>query len=158
MSTVSYSFDASFDVDVPLLIVGAGAAGLCAALAAKEAGIAPLVIERDTVPGGSTALSAGLIPAAATRFQRAKGIVDSPQLFAADIQRKAKGEADAAVVDAVAHGAGVLVEWLADRYGLPFEVVDNFNYPGHSAMRMHGLPTRTGLELINRLRHAAESS
>ena len=158
MSTVSYSFDANFDVDVPLLIVGAGAAGLCAALAAKEAGIEPLVIERDAVPAGSTALSAGLIPAAATRFQHAKRIVDSPQLFAADIQRKAKGEADAAVVDAVAQGAGPLVEWLADRYGLPFDVVDNFNYPGHSAMRMHGLPTRTGLELIDRLRHAAEIS
>ena len=84
--------------------------------------------------------------------------MDSPQLFAADIQRKAKGEADAAVVDAVAHGAGVLVEWLVDRYGLPFEVVDNFNYPGHSVMRMHGLPTRTGSELIDRLRHAAETS
>jgi fumarate reductase flavoprotein subunit len=158
MSTVSSSFDTHFEVEVPLLIVGAGAAGLCAALAAKEAGIEVLVIERDTVPAGSTALSAGLIPAAATRFQRAKGIVDSPQLFAADIQRKAKGEADAAVVDAVANGAGVLVEWLMDRYGLPFEVVDNFNYPGHSVMRMHGLPTRTGLELIDRLRHAAETS
>jgi fumarate reductase flavoprotein subunit len=157
MSTVSYAFDAKFDVDVPLLVVGAGAAGLCAALAAKEAGIEPLVIERDAVPGGSTALSAGLIPAAGTRFQRAKGIVDSGQLFAADIARKAKGEADATVVDAVAHGSGALVEWLADRYGLPFDVVDNFNYPGHSAMRMHGLPSRTGLELINRLRHAAES-
>ena len=137
---------------MPLLIIGAGAAGLCAALAAKEAGIDAIVIERDAVPAGSTALSAGLIPAAGTRFQRAKGIIDSPQLFAADIQRKAKGEADGAVVDAVAHGAGTLVEWLADRYGLPFDVIDNFNYPGHSAMRMHGLPTRTGLELINRLR------
>jgi len=158
MSTISHSFETNFEIDVPLLIVGAGAAGLCAALAAKEAGIEPLVIERDAVPAGSTALSAGLIPAAATRFQRDKGIVDSPQLFAGDIARKAKGEADAAVVDAVAHGAGVLVEWLADRYALPFDVVDNFNYPGHSAMRMHGLPTRTGLELINRLRHAAETS
>jgi fumarate reductase flavoprotein subunit len=158
MSTISHSFETNFEIDVPLLIVGAGAAGLCAALAAKEAGIEPLVIERDAVPAGSTALSAGLIPAAATRFQRDKGIVDSPQLFAADIARKAKGEADAAVVDAVAHAAGALVEWLADRYGLPFDVVDNFNYPGHSAMRMHGLPTRTGFELINRLRHAAETS
>jgi fumarate reductase flavoprotein subunit len=158
MSTVSYAFDAKFDVDVPLLIVGAGAAGLCAALAAKEAGIEPLLIERDSVPAGSTALSAGLIPAAVTRFQRAKGILDSPQLFAADLARKAKGEVDTVVVDAVAHGAGALVEWLADRYGLPFEVVDNFNYPGHSAMRMHGLPTRTGLELIDRLRRAAETS
>jgi len=158
MSAVSYAFDANFEVEVPLLIVGAGAAGLCAALAAKEAGVEVLVVERDAVPAGSTALSAGLIPAAATRFQRDKGIVDSPQLFAADIARKAKGEADAAVVDAVAHGSGPLVEWLADRYGLPFDVVDNFNYPGHSVMRMHGLPTRTGLELIDRLRHAAEAS
>src|ERR1700730_9210130 len=157
MSAVSYAFDAKFDVDVPLLIVGAGAAGLCAALAAKEAGVEVLVIERDAVPAGSTALSAGLIPAAATRLQRARGIVDSPQRFAFDIQRKAKGEADAAVVDAVARGAGLLVEWLMDRYGLPFEVVDNFNYPGHSVMRMHGLPTRTGLELVDRLRHAAET-
>ena len=158
MSTVSYSFDENFAVDVPLLIVGAGAAGLCAALAAKEAGIDAIVIERDAVPAGSTALSAGLIPAAGTRFQRAKGIVDSPQLLAADIQRKAKDEADAAVVGAVARGAGPLIEWLADRYGLPFDVIDNFNYPGHSAARMHGLPTRTGQELIDRLRDAAEQA
>ncbi len=119
MSTVTISFGANFEVEVPLLIAGAGAAGLCAALAAKEAGVEALVIERDAVPAGSTALSAGLIPAAATRLQRTKGIIDSPQLFAADIQRKAKGEADAAVVDAVAHGSGLLVEWLMDRYGLP---------------------------------------
>ena len=66
----------------------------------------PVVIERDAVPAGSTALSAGLIPAAGTRFQRAKGIADDPQLFAADIQRKANGEADPAVVDAVAQGFG----------------------------------------------------
>jgi fumarate reductase flavoprotein subunit len=110
------------------------------------------------VPSGSTALSAGLIPAAGTRFQREKGIADSPAVFAADIQRKAKGEGDRSVVDVVAARAGPLVEWLSDRYGLPFEVVDNFNYPGHSAMRMHGLPSRTGRELIDRLRNAAEAN
>jgi fumarate reductase flavoprotein subunit len=158
MSTVTITANEKFAAETPLLIVGAGAAGLCAALAAKEAGVDAVLIERDAVPAGSTALSAGLIPAAGTRFQRAKGIADSPQLFAADIQRKAKGEANAAVVNAVAQGAGVLIEWLTDRYGLPFDVIDNFNYPGHSAMRMHGLPTRTGLELINRLRSAAEAS
>ena len=158
MGTIGTAADEKFDTHVPLLIVGAGAAGLCAALAAKEAGVEPVVIERDTVPSGSTALSAGLIPAAGTRFQRAKGIADDPQLFAADIRRKAHGEADAVVVAAVAKGSGPLVEWLADRYGLPFDVVDNFNYPGHSVMRMHGLPTRTGLELINRLRAAAEAN
>ena len=158
MSRIKPVSSVSLDAQVPLLIIGAGAAGLCAALAAKEGGVEPLVIERDAVPAGSTSLSAGLIPAAGTRFQRDKRIADSPQLFAADIQRKAKKEADPAVVDAVALGAGPLIEWLTDRYGLPFDVIDNFNYPGHSAFRMHGLPTRTGLELINWLRSAAEAS
>ena len=158
MNTVVAAADEKFNTQVPLLVVGAGAAGLCAALAAKEAGLDALIVERDAVPSGSTALSAELIPAAGTRFQRAKGIVDSPQLFAEDIQRKAKGEADRAVVDAVARSAAPLVEWLSDRHGLPFDVVDNFNYPGHSALRMHGLPSRTGRELIDRLRHAAEAA
>src|SRR5689334_6460183 len=127
MSVVDASREEAFDAQVPLLIVGAGAAGLCAALAAKEAGLDAVVIERDGVPRGSTALSAGLIPAAGTRFQRAKGIDDGPHVFAADIQRKAHGEADQSVVDAVAQGAAGLIEWLADRHGLPFELVDNFN-------------------------------
>ncbi len=40
---------------------------------------------------------------------------------------------------------------------MPFEVITDFNYPGHSAHRMHGLPSRTGAELIDRLRAAAEA-
>jgi fumarate reductase flavoprotein subunit len=158
MSVVDAARGEEFDTHASLLIIGAGAAGLCAALAAKEAGVEPVVIERDAVPSGSTALSAGLIPAAGTRFQRAKGIADSPQLFAADIQRKAHDESDPAVIEAVAQGSGPLIEWLADRYDLPFDVVDNFNYPGHSALRMHGLPSRTGQEVIDRLRNAAEAN
>jgi fumarate reductase flavoprotein subunit len=156
MSAVSFDAVAKWDARVPLLIVGAGAAGICAALAAKEAGVDAVVIERDAVPGGSTALSAGLIPAAGTRFQRAKGITDSPDRFAGDIQRKANDEAAPAVVESVACGAAPLIEWLTDHHALPFELVDSFNYPGHSALRMHGLPSRTGRELIDRLRHAAE--
>src|SRR5689334_22882853 len=158
MPAVSIMKDETFDGRVPLLIVGAGAAGLCAALAAKEAGVEVVVVERDAMPTGSTALSAGLIPAAGTRFQSARKINDNPQHFADDIQRKANGEADPEVVTTVALGAGPLIEWLADRYEFPFDVVDNFNYPGHSAMRMHGLPSRTGRELIDRLRNAAEAN
>src|SRR5215831_8528949 len=95
-----------FETYAPLLIIGAGAAGLCAALAAHEAGVEPVVIERDAVPRGSTALSAGLIPAAGTRFQREKAIADSAKLFADDIARKSHGEADAKLVRAVAESAG----------------------------------------------------
>jgi fumarate reductase flavoprotein subunit len=141
-----------------IVIIGAGAAGLCAALRADEAGRGVVVIERDKLPAGSTSLSAGLIPAAGTRFQRAKGITDSAQRFAEDIQRKAHGEAEVSLVKTVSESAAPTVEWLADRYGFPFEVIDNFNYPGHSAHRMHGLPTRSGVELIDRLRAGVEQA
>src|SRR5262245_44955754 len=156
MSAVSFDSAGKWDTRVPLLIIGAGAAGICGALAAKEAGVEAVVIERDAVPSGSTALSAGLIPAAGTRFQRANGVVDSRARFAADIRRKPCGEAAPALLESVARGSAPLIEWLTDRHALPFELVDNFNYPGHSALRMHGLPSRTGRELIDRLRHAAE--
>ncbi len=157
MSTVRPAAGIAFDAEAPVLVVGAGAAGLCAALAAAEAGADTVVLERDAVPSGSTALSAGLIPAAATRFQRAKGIADSAEQFAADILHKAAHEPDAGLARTVAAQSGALVEWLADRYAIPFDVVDDFNYPGHAALRMHGLPSRSGSELIDRLRTAVEA-
>ncbi|MBN8903267.1 MAG: FAD-binding protein, partial [Rhodospirillales bacterium] len=59
MPQVLQADDTTFEVEVPLVVVGAGAAGLIAALAAREAGVEVLVLERDAVPQGSTALSAG---------------------------------------------------------------------------------------------------
>jgi fumarate reductase flavoprotein subunit len=145
-----------FEARVETLIIGAGAAGLVAALAAQEAGQDVLVLERDAVPSGSTALSAGLIPAPGTRWQAAAGIDDDAARFAADIQHKAKGENDPALVDMMAQAAGPALEWLAVAHGLPFSVVADFDYPGHSRRRMHGLPDRSGRALIDALRSAAE--
>ncbi len=127
MSRVQDSEDVDFDSEVPLLIIGAGAAGLIAALAANEEGIDAVVVEREAAPSGSTALSAGLIPAAGTRFQRAQGIEDSAKLFAEDIARKAHGEADAKLVQTVAREAGPTIEWLADTFDMPFDVIADFN-------------------------------
>jgi fumarate reductase flavoprotein subunit len=145
-----------FEASAAVVVIGAGAAGFCAALAAHELGAEVIVLERDSVPRGSTALSAGLIPGAGTRFQTALGIGDNAALFAADLKHKAHGEADPALVDLVAQQAGPTVEWLADRHGFPFSVIHDFDYPGHSARRMHGLPSRSGVELIDRLRQAAD--
>lgn len=147
-----------FDIAVPVAIIGAGAAGLTAALACREAGVEPLVLERDPVPRGSTSLSAGLIPAAGTRFQRDRGITDSSAIFATDIQAKAHGKADAVLVACVAREAAPAIEWLADSFGFDFSVVHDFDYPGHTHRRMHGLPSRSGAELVDRLRAAVEQA
>ena len=148
----------AYEVAMPVVVVGAGAAGLCAALAAREAGAEVLVLERDPVPRGSTALSAGLVPAAGTRWQRAAGIGDDPSRFAADIMAKAEGEPDPAAVETVTRAVAPALEWLADAHGLDFSVITDFRYPGHSANRMHGLPSRSGEELVDRLREAAEAA
>lgn len=148
----------AFDANCDVLVIGAGAAGLVTALRAHEAGAQVLVLERDPLPRGSTALSAGLIPAAGTRFQAEAGIVDSEALFIGDIMAKAHGEPDPAAVQRVVAVAGPALEWLADAHGLPLSVITNFTYPGHSAARMHGLPSRSGAELMDRLRHAAEAA
>ena len=147
----------TFDLEVETLIIGAGACGMVAALAAHEAGQDVLLIEADPMPSGSTALSAGLVPAAGTRFQSAASIDDSAARFAGDIQAKAHDENDLDLVMAMAETAGSVIEWLADSHGLPFSLVTDFDYPGHSRRRMHGLPSRSGQELIDALRARVEA-
>ena len=145
-----------YDIEIGTLIIGAGAAGMIAALSAHEAGHDVMVVEADPMPAGSTALSAGLIPAAGTTFQATAGIIDDPAQFAADIQRKAHNENEQALVDTLAQHSAKVIDWLAKAHGLPFSVVTDFDYPGHSQRRMHGLPSRSGAELIDSLRSRIE--
>jgi fumarate reductase flavoprotein subunit len=133
---------------IPVVIVGAGACGLVAALAARDAGAEVVVLERDDRPSGSTALSSGFIPAAGTRWQRAAGIEDSPEAFAADVQRKNHGEADPRIVEAVCRGIGPTLEWLDDRHGVRFGLLQGFVYPGHGRLRMHAVAEKTGAALM----------
>jgi fumarate reductase flavoprotein subunit len=154
MSVVSAD-GVAFDVEVAVAVIGGGACGLIAALAARDQGAEVVVFERDASPSGSTALSSGFIPAAGTRYQRAKGIADSPALLAADVQRKAHGQADPTVVEMVAHGSGPTIEWLVDRHGLDFVLLEGFLYPSHSVLRMHAHPQKTGAALMDALLQAA---
>jgi len=140
---------------VPVVVVGAGACGLVAALATRDAGAEVLVLERDSSPSGSTALSSGFVPACGTRWQRAAGVEDSPERMAADIQRKNGGEADASIVGKLCQASGPTLEWLADAHGVPFVLVEGFLYPGHSALRMHAVPEKTGAGLMAALLRAA---
>jgi fumarate reductase flavoprotein subunit len=147
-----------FDLHAPALVVGAGACGFVAALAARDAGTEVLVLERDPRPAGSTALSSGFIPACGTRWQRERGVVDSVALMADDIRRKNHGEADPRIVDAVCRASGPTLEWLADAHGVPFVLVEGFLYPGHSALRMHAVPEKTGAALMSALQRAATAA
>ncbi len=141
--------------EVPAAIVGAGACGLTAAVFLRERGLDCVLLERDALPQGSTALSSGFIPAAGTRAQRAAGVDDSAERFAADIQAKAHGTAAPHLVRAYTEAVAPALDALQERHGLAFEVLDGFLYPGHSVRRMHTLPARTGAALVGALTAAA---
>ena len=145
-----------FEYSIPIVVVGAGGCGLSAALSAKENNSEVLVIERDSTPLGTTAMSTGLIPGANTRLQRAAGIEDTPEIFANDIIKKTKGETDPEIATSLAIESSKTIEWLIDKYQIPLSLVDSFLYPGHTVMRMHGTPNRTGSELMGALCRAAE--
>ncbi len=148
---------ARFDITTDIVVIGAGACGLVAGLAAREAGAEVIVLERDPRPTGSTSMSSGFIPAPGTRFQRAIGVEETPEDFARDIQKKAAGGADPVVVRAVTGRIGPVLEWLADAHGLEWQVLDGFLYPGHSRHRMHTVPEKTGAALMMRLQAATEA-
>ncbi len=138
-----------FDTLVPVLVIGAGACGSVAALAVDEQGVEVLLVERDALPRGNTALSGGQIPAGGTKLQRAAGIQDSPAILEHDIIAKAKGACDHALAAHIAREAAVTVNWLVDTHRLPLSCIDDFQYPGHSRMHMHASPSRFGAELLD---------
>lgn len=147
-----------WDVTTDVAVIGGGACGIIAGLRAQQAGAEVLVLERDASSTGSTALSSGFVPAPATRFQRALGVEDSPDLLTRDVQAKAKGGAHPGITGMVSHQVGPALEWLTDRHGLEWIVLDAFLYPGHSVHRMHAVPEKTGAALIARLTAAGEAA
>ena len=77
-----------FELSYPVVVIGGGGTGLCAALAVRDGGQDVLILEQDKTLMGTTSMSTGLIPASGTEDQKAQGIDDSPQIFAADIMAK----------------------------------------------------------------------
>jgi succinate dehydrogenase/fumarate reductase flavoprotein subunit len=102
------------DVDVDVVVVGSGAAGLVAALTAVEHGARVLVAEAEGIVGGSSRLSGGLIMGAGTRYQAAAGIDDSPAELFHDYMQVNRWTVDAATVRRFCEVSGQVVEWLGD--------------------------------------------
>jgi fumarate reductase flavoprotein subunit len=145
----------SFSAAVPLIVAGAGACGLTAALAARDAGAEVLIVEKDSTPQGTTSMSQGTICAAGTRMQRDAGIKDNPDIFFNDVMTKVGGQTDPEFVRTVTRAAGPTVEWLADRHGIPFKIDTTWRGLGHSRQRLHAPPEKTGQDLMGRLLQAA---
>jgi len=97
-----------------LIIVGAGTAGLPAAIFASRRGARVLLLDAAPVIGGTLHLSSGQMSAAGTRLQASLGIVDSADAHFDDVMRISRGSANPEIVRLAVDQAGPTVDWLMD--------------------------------------------
>lgn len=141
-----------FEFSVDVLIMGGGAAGATAALAASDAGAQVLLVERDERPMGTSGMSMGVFCAAGTRLQAECGVEDSGEIFLADILAKTHGQTDEVIARAIAYGSGPACDWLTDRFDLPIGLDTKFRPSyGNSRMRIHGWEGHGGQDLLDLL-------
>lgn len=101
----------SYEADV--VIVGAGGAGMAAALEAAKNGASVIVAELDSTYGGTTAMSGGGCFVVGTPLQREKGIQDSADLAFDDWIRWGRGAADEQWARYyIEHSLHDIYEWL----------------------------------------------
>jgi len=119
--------------DADVIVVGAGIAGISAALEAAAAGARVLVIETSSVPGGH-AVRAGGFALVGTPLQVRKGLTDTPDIAYQDLM--AWGEdADPGWVRAYVENSRTEVyDWLIS-LGVKFAVV--LDTPEDSVPRFH---------------------
>lgn len=99
--------------DYDVLIVGAGGAGMAAALAARERGASVLVVEASAGNGGSTALSGGAFLAAGTSVQREAGFADdTPDDLYDYYLTFNQWQVEPAIVRQFCRNAAPALEWL----------------------------------------------
>jgi 3-oxo-5alpha-steroid 4-dehydrogenase len=88
-----------WDDTADVVILGLGCAGACAALEARAAGADVLVLERETLGGGTSALSGGLIYlGGGTPVQKQCGFEDSPEAMFQYLMAACGPGADAAKI------------------------------------------------------------
>lgn len=141
-----------------LVVAGAGG-GLVGAIKAAQQGHKVLLIDAspDFINTCNTSMTSGMFPASGSRWQRALGIVDSPEIFQSDIMKKTKSTADVTLTKLLTEVSVELVEWMSDSLGVPWELVTDFHYPGHSVDRCLSVPGRLGILVLEPIWNEAKS-
>ena len=118
-----------------IVVIGAGGAGMSAAIQAVQNGATNVVIvEKTGMAGGNTTRSTGGLNASETTFQDRDGIEDSNQLFIDDTMKGGKNINDPELVKYMAENSAEALYWVNDM-GADLTVVGLFG--GASVKRIH---------------------
>ena len=108
--------------DVDVVIVGAGGAGMSAAITAKQQGKTVLLLEKMPYVGGNTTKATGGMNAAETHYQAEQGITDSVEQFVEDTMKGGHNINNPDLVRTLAEKSADAINWL-DEIGAPLPKV-----------------------------------
>ncbi|HEY1967988.1 MAG TPA: FAD-dependent oxidoreductase [Pseudonocardia sp.] len=140
--------------DFDVVVVGSGFAGLAAALEAAAAGASVLVAESEPQPGGSSALSGGIVMGADTSVQRASGIEDSAAALTQDYLLFTQHSVMPALARRLAEGSAAVIDWLIE-HGVEFH--DELVYAAEEPVARSHVTRRGGRGIVRALLRALES-
>ena len=140
------------EINVDVVVVGSGGAGLISAIKAKEAGANVVVLEKLPLIGGNTLISGAEYAAPMNWLQEKDNISDSIELFKKDVE---KAGGDKELIDVLAKNALDGAKWLKD--DIKVEWTDELMFfGGHSVKRSLIPKGQSGKELINKLHAKTE--
>ena len=99
-------------VDTEIVVIGAGGAGMTAAIMLHQAGKSFVLLEKMPYAGGNTTKATGGMNAAETHYQKEQGIEDSTALFAADTMKGGHALNDPSLVAMMANKSAEAIDWL----------------------------------------------
>ncbi len=109
-----------WDVEVDVLVVGYGCAGVCAAIEAREAGASVLVLDRAGGAGGTSISSGGFVYlGGGTALQKALGFEDSAENMFRYMMAACGPEPDEALIAPYCEGSVAHFDWIVAR-GVPY--------------------------------------
>lgn len=100
------------DREADIIIIGAGGAGMSAAVEAASAGKSVIIVEKMPIIGGNTNRATGGINAAETSIQEQEGIKDTVETFYDDTFKGGKEENDPELLSVMVENSSSAVDWL----------------------------------------------
>lgn len=108
-------------IECDLAVIGSGAAGLTAALAAASKGARVVVLEKDDLIGGTTAVSGGGVWIPNNKHVGEVGAPDSRDEALGYMRAVGRGEADEEILETLLDAGPEMVEFLESECGFSFE-------------------------------------
>ena len=129
-------------IDTEIVVVGAGGAGMTAAIMLQQAGKDFVILEKMPYVGGNTTKATGGMNASETHYQKEQGIEDSNALFAADTMKGGHALNDSFLVAMMANSSAAAIDWL-DTIGAELPKISFSG--GASAERIHAPADGSGV-------------